>query len=583
MSRVWAFVVFLHCLLPLPLAPLLSLSLYLFSVLFINFHVVGTAEDWNHCTHAQRGVLLRGDTKPYYRLWAQPPWQLRLLRDFCSDLPGWIWRHRYGAFVLVRCGTRRWAYQKSAIFTTVHSGARRISELVTNLSLSWRKFVASLALSHTHKYGETRIRTKFVSKTEIKSRPGKRANQDSPWKTKRANSCWSQIWDPEAPTWSRFWQKKYPASNWNYWFSEKWNWSYSCMWWKTSRRSTTPPRTTTRTKSGSSQNSYQKSSCDGRIEESSRVTNRWIFEKKIDRKSGHYQWTHGQNSGTTEWSQLYELLESFLSGLSHVPSQLALFPSYRDPGGLLSRNDKPPDIWNAHGFSGNVFANPTASSSALYPQESNPWISNVMEDTLVLTSTEQPVTCGERQIPDTVLTPRFQPGLSAENSFDPKEGRSSKDYGADQQRLQISELHFDKIPYPNNICLLKDKIQNWGMYLFTISDRSYAMDQRSGDGWFSGWFKIFVICKRNSSARLWIARRENCFSTEQDHPEYPLQEKGQSGENESSQRKPFLSRKTGRLPDLQVLPGHWSQRFCRELCRPIYNCSSKWCYSGILF
>ena len=35
---------------------------------------------------------------------------------------------------------------------------------------------------HTHKYGETRIRTKFrfVSKTEIKSRNGKRKNQDSP-------------------------------------------------------------------------------------------------------------------------------------------------------------------------------------------------------------------------------------------------------------------------------------------------------------------------------------------------------------------------------------------------------------------
>ena len=54
-----------------------------------------------------------------------------------------------------------------------------------------------------------------------------------------------------------------------------------------------------------------------------------------------------------------------------------------------------------------------------------------------------------------------------------------------------------------------------------------------------------------------------------------LQEKGQSGGNESSQRRPFPSRKTDRLPDLRVLPGHWSQRFCPELYRPIYNCSSK--------
>ena len=137
------------------------------------------------------------------------------------------------------------------------------------------------------------------------------------------------------------------------------------------------------------------------------------------------------------------------------PSQPALLPPYRDPGGMLSRsvgmlsrNNQPPDIWNSQGISGNVFANPRASSSSPYPGGFNPWISNVTEDTPVLTSTGQPVTCGERQIPDTVLTPRFQPGPSAGNSFDPKEGKFLKNYGADQQRLQISELHFDKFPSP---------------------------------------------------------------------------------------------------------------------------------------
>ena len=96
----------------------------------------------------------------------------------------------------------------------------------------------------------------------------------------------------------------------------------------------------------------------------------------------------------------------------------------------------------------------------LYPGGFNPWISNVTEDTPVLTSTGQPVTCGERQIPDTVLTPRFQPGPSAGNSFDPKEGRFPKDYGADQQRLQISDLHFEKFPTPTTFACWKNKIQN---------------------------------------------------------------------------------------------------------------------------
>ena len=62
------------------------------------------------------------------------------------------------------------------------------------------------------------------------------------------------------------------------------------------------------------------------------------------------------------------------------------------------------------------FANPRASFSSPYPGGFNHWISNVMGETLVLTSTGRPVTCGERQIPDTVLTPRFQPGSSAGNS-----------------------------------------------------------------------------------------------------------------------------------------------------------------------
>ena len=57
-----------------------------------------------------------------------------------------------------------------------------------------------------------------------------------------------------------------------------------------------------------------------------------------------------------------------------------------------------------------------------------------MEDTLLLTNTERPVTRGERQIPDTVLTRRFQTGPSARNSFDPKEGRFSINCGADQQK-----------------------------------------------------------------------------------------------------------------------------------------------------
>ena len=109
--------------------------------------------------------------------------------------------------------------------------------------------------------------------------------------------------------------------------------------------------------------------------------------------------------------------ESVRSGPSHVPSQPALFPPYRDPGGLLSRNNQPPDIWNSQGISGNDFVNPPASSSSLCPGGFNPWSSDVSEHT-------SPQVMSESQTP--VQDQRYQSGPSAKNSVIPSEGRFSK-------------------------------------------------------------------------------------------------------------------------------------------------------------
>ena len=140
--------------------------------------------------------------------------------------------------------------------------------------------------------------------------------------------------------------------------------------------------------------------------------------------------------------------ESVRSGLFTVPSQPALFPHHRDPVGLLSRNDKPTDIWNTQGKSGIFFANPPASSSSLFPGGFNPQISNVTEDA-------SPHVTSERQISDTALDPRCHSGPSARSSVIPSEGDSSKNYGADQQRLHISDLHFDKFPTPATLACWK--------------------------------------------------------------------------------------------------------------------------------
>ena len=85
------------------------------------------------------------------------------------------------------------------------------------------------------------------------------------------------------------------------------------------------------------------------------------------------------------------------------------------------------------------FANPTASSSAPCPQESNPWISNVSEHT-----SRHVISVSQTPVQDR----RCQSGPSARNSVIPVREDFQRFYGADQQRLHISDLHFDKFTTP---------------------------------------------------------------------------------------------------------------------------------------
>ena len=147
--------------------------------------------------------------------------------------------------------------------------------------------------------------------------------------------------------------------------------------------------------------------------------------------------------------------ESIRSGNSHVTSRPVSFPPHPIPEGMLrhsfgvpSRREGPPSIWDTHGISGNVFANPDASSSAPHPQELNPWSSST-EEPLHSSTVEK----SERRTQD--QDQRCQSGQSAKNSVIFSGGDSSKNCGADQQRLQISDLHFDKFPTPATLACWK--------------------------------------------------------------------------------------------------------------------------------
>ena len=116
------------------------------------------------------------------------------------------------------------------------------------------------------------------------------------------------------------------------------------------------------------------------------------------------------------------------------------------------RREGPPSIWDTHGIAGNVFADPLASSSAPCSQELNQWNSST-EEPLHSSTVEK----GER--PEQNQDLRCQSGPSAENLVIFSGGDSSKNCGADQQRLQISDLHFDKFPTPATFACWKTRFK----------------------------------------------------------------------------------------------------------------------------
>ena len=148
-------------------------------------------------------------------------------------------------------------------------------------------------------------------------------------------------------------------------------------------------------------------------------------------------------------SKDFQDAESVRSGNSHVTSQPGLFPKHPPFEGLLrpsfvspSRTEGPPRIWDTHGISGNVLAHPQASSSAPYPQELNSLWKKTIEEPLHMSTAEK----SDR--PERNQDLRCQSGPSAKDSVIFSGGDYSKNYGADQQRLQISDLHFDKFLTP---------------------------------------------------------------------------------------------------------------------------------------
>ena len=257
------------------------------------------------------------------------------------------------------------------------------------------------------------------------------------------------------------------------------------------------------------------------------------------------------------YSKDFQDAESVRSGNSHVTSQPMLFPKHPAFEKLLRpsfvsprRKEGPPDILDTSGFSGNVLANLQASSSAPYPQELNSLWKKTIEEP-VHTSTAE-----KSDRPERNQDLRCQSGPSAKDSVIFSGGDYSKNYGADQ-RLQISNLHFDKFPTPATFACWKTRFKT---EVCTCSQFPTEATQ-----WIKGVELVDSMddLKSSSSSRgismpnfeVLDARIASALNKIIHNSDF---RRRISLEEQKAQKEDrFLPRQTDCLLDLRSLPGHW--------------------------
>ena len=170
-------------------------------------------------------------------------------------------------------------------------------------------------------------------------------------------------------------------------------------------------------------------------------------------------------------------------------------------------------------------------------------------------STGRHVARSEEQKRDNIPTPRFARRPSIRNSFFPAEVPQNS--MADQPRLQISELHFDNFSTLSAFSCWKIR--------FKTQEGACSKSRSEAMLWTEEVEMVDSVDDLKSSHSVQgFAHFPNfemldadCVCSEQDHSEFPLQEKCQSGGTESSKRKSVSSRKTVRLHDLRLLSSDW--------------------------
>ena len=138
------------------------------------------------------------------------------------------------------------------------------------------------------------------------------------------------------------------------------------------------------------------------------------------------------------------------------------------------------------------------------------------------------------------------------------EETSSNNFGADQQRLQISDLHFDKIPTPDTFACWKigfktevctcsqfpTEAMQWSKEVEMVDSVDELRSSSSTRGISMPNFEVL-------DARI-ASTLNNIIHNSHFKRKISLEEQ------EAPEAGPFLSWQTDCLLDLRLLPGHWN-------------------------
>ena len=199
-------------------------------------------------------------------------------------------------------------------------------------------------------------------------------------------------------------------------------------------------------------------------------------------------------------SKEFQDAESIRNGNSHVTSRPVSFPPHPIPEGMLRhsfvspiRREGPPSIWDTWCIGKRFCKSRCVIFSTL-----SEGIESMEFQYRRAASYSSTVEKSERRTQD--QDQRCQSGQSAKNSVTFSGGDSSKNYGADQQRLKIPDLHFDKFPSPATFACWKIRFKTEVCTCSQFPTEAMQWIKEVVMVEFSRSFDVFVIKKRNSNS-----------------------------------------------------------------------------------